>query len=175
MTDYTNRLKQLNDRRRGLYNKKGEYLWAVAQGAPVLLEKYASLREPDAIRYAIGIMQPVDPAYTRKCYEEGGRVANQLLKRIALQLEARYQGSVPLDVHVRGNSDVDLLLLRLDFCSLADGLLQRFGGTDARIDMVEALRTLRHGAAYALRAAFPQADVDTSGSKCIGCGSFAAR
>jgi hypothetical protein len=167
MTDYGQRLRQLNDRRRGLYNKKGEYLYQDAATAPTLIEKYASLREPDAIRYAVGIMQPVDPGYTATCFSEGERVVKQCKERIALQLDHRFQGSVPLDVHVRANSDVDVLVLRLDYQSIDNGMLERFGWTDARIDMVEALRTLRHAAAAALRAGFPAAAVDTSGAKCI--------
>jgi hypothetical protein len=65
-------------------------------------------------RYALGAMQAVDADYTRISLEEATRVGRQLesgLAKKGLTAELRLQGSVPCDIHIRGVSDVDLLLL----------------------------------------------------------------
>ena len=59
--------------------------------------------------FALGAMQEVDPTYTRISIETAERVSNQLSKRTSGNLEFELQGSVPLNVHIRGVSDVDLL------------------------------------------------------------------
>ncbi len=66
-------------------------------------------------RYALGAMQAVDAAYTQKSKDEAERVAQQLRSGLSVSVETRLQGSVPLDVHIRGVSDVDLLVLDTSF------------------------------------------------------------
>ena len=65
-------------------------------------------------RYTLGSMQEVSPDYTRISIETAQRVGNQLeqgLTRAGFSVEFRLQGSVPLNTHIRGVSDVDLLNL----------------------------------------------------------------
>ncbi|MEX7116560.1 hypothetical protein AB2C39_35470, partial [Pseudomonas aeruginosa] len=67
--------------------------------------------------FVLGAMQEVDPTYTRISLETADRVSNQLAKRMSGNMEFELQGSVPLNVHIRGVSDVDLLALEADFCT----------------------------------------------------------
>lgn len=120
-------------------------------------------------RYALGAMQEVDPDYTRISMQTAERVANQLGKRVGnFDLEFRLQGSVPLNVHIRGVSDVDLLTL-IDRQFLTYDSRGPMAGTySPSLDTsLSLLSRLRADEEPSLKNAFPAADVDTSGSKAI--------
>ncbi len=120
-------------------------------------------------RYALGALQAVSADYTRVSIETANRITNQLSKA-GLNVEFRLQGSVPLDVHIKGISDVDLLALEKRF------LTYHTAGTEAKRGYykypaprtsVEALLALRRQIEPALQAAFPSANVDMKGSKAV--------
>ena len=73
----------------------------------------ARAKDQPYTRYAIGAMEAVDADYTRISLETARRIGNQLLTALRedFSIDFRLQGSVPLDVHIRGVSDVDLLNL----------------------------------------------------------------
>jgi tRNA nucleotidyltransferase (CCA-adding enzyme) len=59
-------------------------------------------------------MQEVDPVYTRVSIETGKRIENQLSNRLEkkeITASFRLQGSVPLNIHIKGVSDVDILTI----------------------------------------------------------------
>jgi len=120
-------------------------------------------------KYALGAMQEVDPDYTRISMQAADRVANQLGKRISgFNLEFRLQGSVPLNVHIRGVSDVDLLtLIDQQFLSYDPTGIRSNTYWPSSATSLEQLTQLRQEEEPALRNAFPAATVDTSGSKAI--------
>ena len=69
-------------------------------------------------RYTLGAMQEVGPDYTRVSMETAERVGNQLktgLNLVRIPAEFQLQGSVPLNVHIRGVSDVDILSIDTSF------------------------------------------------------------
>ena len=69
-------------------------------------------------RYAIGAMQSVGKKYTEVSEQTGERVASQLRDRLTkagINAEFKLQGSVPLDVHIKRVSDVDVLAITTDF------------------------------------------------------------
>jgi hypothetical protein len=82
-------------------------------------EAYKRLTTEDtAVRYAIGAMQPIDPAYTKNTIEERKRVEDQLAngyRSAGLGVSFDYQGSVTNDTHIRAHSDVDLLTVEERF------------------------------------------------------------
>src|SRR5688500_17312690 len=87
----------------------------------ILNEAFANTQEDEGVKYLVGCMEPVDPFYTQKTFEEADRVANQIekgLEREKLTGEYRYQGSVPKNTHIRAYSDIDLLVLEKRFLSL---------------------------------------------------------
>lgn len=124
-------------------------------------------------QYALGAMQPVDTDYTRISLAEAERVGKQLdagLRARGRNVGFRLQGSVPCDIHIRGVSDVDLLVLDEAFITYdATGARARAGQFSSPIAYtpLSALQSLRSGAESILTDKFPQAKVDTSGSKAI--------
>lgn len=124
-------------------------------------------------QYALGAMQPVDADYTRISLEEAERVGKQLdsgLRARGRDIGFRLQGSVPCDIHIRGVSDVDLLVLDEAFITYdATGARARAGQFNSPIAYtpLSALQSLRSGAESILKDKFPQAKVDTTGGKAI--------
>lgn len=124
-------------------------------------------------QYALGAMQPVDADYTRISLEEAERVGKQLdagLRARGRDVGFRLQGSVPCDIHIRGVSDVDLLVLDEAFFTYdTSGSRARAGQFTSPITYtpLSALQSLRSGAESILKDKFPQAKVDTSGAKAI--------
>src|SRR5581483_12009104 len=82
-------------------------------------QKRAESNQPNT-RYALGAMQEVSPEYTRVSLETAQRVGRQLeqgLTSAGYHVDFRLQGSVPLNTHIRGVSDVDLLNIDMDYTS----------------------------------------------------------
>lgn len=123
-------------------------------------------------RYALGAMQEVDPDYTRISVETANRVESQLRQRLAaegINTTYRLQGSVPLNVHIRGVSDVDLLTIGLGSLYYAPtGVRAQRGDYFPPVrDTLLLLRNLRRTSETALHAAFPAVDVDTTNPKAV--------
>ncbi|THF34441.1 hypothetical protein E5170_09250 [Pseudomonas atacamensis] len=121
--------------------------------------------------FALGAMQEVDPTYTRISLETAERVRNQLEKRLSPNVQFELQGSVPLNVHIRGVSDVDLLVLDTSFFIYdTNGIQSRAGhytpAAPGRTS-VSVLSALRSDVDRALRAAFPAATVDFKSPKAV--------
>jgi hypothetical protein len=168
--DYDARLARLRDRRRGLTELRKSMHTADFAERSRLVERYEGRSGNRATKYALGAMQEVDPTFTRNCYVEGDRVKNQLAENLPAKFKPafEYQGSVPLNVHIRGVSDVDLLALRVDFVTLdRHGPAGNTYGQWTEMTPVAALVEHRAWCEHILKRAFPAADVDTTGSKAI--------
>ena len=134
-----------------------------------LFEKRAST---NATRYTLGAMQEVEPRYTEISIEEGERVKRNLdegLKAIGLSAEYRLQGSVPLNVHTRGVSDVDLLAiepryLSVSYCSESRKSYLPYDGLGT---LQQDILYLRNHCENILKTKFWGAQIDTSHAKCI--------
>lgn len=127
-------------------------------------ESYRTITAPEAIRYIIGAMQPIDERYTRRTIEQGERVRDQLRRRLESSVEYRLQGSVLTDTHIKVHSDIDLLVFihKFTFCKRPLVATHPYLG-----DPVQDLRDLRNEAKTAMELAFPQATVDDSGARSI--------
>jgi hypothetical protein len=124
-------------------------------------------------RYAIGAMQAVSETYTKVSIDTANRVADQLRTRLpktGFSVDFRLQGSVPLDVHIKGASDVDLLVLDTVFLTYrtagARALSGGYGSAGTR-NSVQVLSSLRAQIETDLPLAYPAATVDTSGAKAV--------
>ncbi len=127
-------------------------------------EVYARIQQSEAVRYAIGAMQPVENVYTQNTIEQGGRIIEQLRNRLHQACDYRYQGSVTNNTHIKARSDLDLLTIITRWWSLEPP--QR--ATDPyHGDPVQDLQLLRDDIITALKAAYPTATVKTTGSKSI--------
>jgi hypothetical protein len=132
-----------------------------------LHEVYKRLSEDDAVKYAVGAMQPIDPTYTANTYEQGNRIRDQLKEAYAstgISSSFDYQGSVTNDTHIRAHSDIDLLSIHERFFTLEPPLVPAHPYLG---DPIADLMEMRRVAASRLRSSFPQATVDESGGKCI--------
>jgi hypothetical protein len=130
-------------------------------------EVYERIAEDDAVRYAIGAMQPIDPEYTKNTYAESGRVQARLSEGYEVvdrTVEYAHQGSVTSDTHIRAHSDIDLVVVEKKFVYLQHPLQPSspYRG-DAKQDLLE----LRNCAEKTLTAAYPAAKVECSGGKAI--------
>ena len=165
------RLGQLRTRRRGL-----DRLTRLAQDSRneiVAKSHYAESWQNRAsaqphTRYALGAMQEVGPEYTRISIETAERVGLQLRGDIS-NVSFCLQGSVPLNVHIRGVSDVDLLMLKTDFLVYDPaGLSSQYGNyVPSTKTSATVLADLRRDAERILPVRFPAATVDVSGGKAV--------
>lgn len=140
--------------------------------APERWQKRAATNKP-YMRYALGAMQEVGPDQTRISLDTAERVGRQLNQGFIAagrDVEFRLQGSVPLNVHIRRYSDVDLLTLDQNYRTYARGgvrAIRGFYSTPTSETGTQRLAKVRAEAERILRASYPAATVDTSGSKAI--------
>jgi hypothetical protein len=123
-----------------------------------------------ATKYAIGAMQEVDPIYTRVSIETGERIENQLSKKLlaeGISAVFRLQGSVPLNIHIKGVSDVDLLVIEQQILMYDQHGSRASTYTHPRTDSLDVLRNLRKVAEDILDDAFPKANVVKENAKSI--------
>jgi len=171
-----NRLTQLRSRRRGTDSFQrlalDEQVDLLAKSAgDERWEKRASA-QPNT-RYALGAMQEVGPDYTRISIDTAKRVATQLktaLTTLGNPIDFRLQGSVLLNVHIKGVSDVDLLVLDGTFFTYATaGLWSQQGRYTSPTSRTAygVLSTLRGQVEGTLKTKYPAATVETSGGKAV--------
>lgn len=174
--DINQRLQQLRTRRdgsRGVAMADGT-LDSIFKSIPPaeLWESRGAGNQPHT-RYALGSMQAVSDTYTRVSKETADRVANQLKDRLSkggIHAEFRLQGSVPLDVHIKGVSDVDLLTLSNELYTYdPKGAVALRGGyrNPAKRTSLDVLNELRNLVESSLDDAFPAAKVDKTGAKAV--------
>lgn len=132
--------------------------------AKLFNEEYRGIAQSDSVKYVIGAMQPIDPEYTKNTYKQAERVRSQLQNRLTDSCEYKYQGSVTNDTHIKAKSDIDLLVIIEKFFSLE---APQVPVSPYMGDPLKDLLNLRAEAEKVLEYAFPQADVDKTGSKSI--------
>ena len=174
--DIDKRLKSLRERRMGTDRIADLAVESATQviAKSLTQESYAK-RVPvqKHTQYALGAMQAVDPDYTRISLEEADRVKDQLkrgLDRKSISTEFRIQGSVACDIHIRGVSDVDLLVLDGRYIHYElNGQKALLGGyaSPVTFNTLQALIQLRSESESILDAAFPAAKVEKGGAKAI--------
>lgn len=124
-------------------------------------------------RYAIGAMQAVGKKYTEVSVQTGERISNQLRDKLAKQgIDAEFwlQGSVPLNVHIKRVSDVDVLAITKNFYTYhTTGIRALQGGyrNPSQQTSTSVLAHLRQQVESGLIDTFPAAKVDTSGAKAV--------
>lgn len=112
-------------------------------------EAYEKRATNTATMYVLGSMQEVDPRSTEISNEEANKVQvslNDGLKHHGLRPDFRKQGSVPLNVHIYGGSDVDLLViegayLQVEPCANSKKTYTEYTGRGSLVDDVLFLRS----------------------------------
>jgi len=180
MIDFGKRLDKLKDRRQGSRERTiFESTTMDSVGMESAIKKgidtrrqefYEDLKESDSIKYTIGAMAPVDKQSTEVSISEGNRVADSLIKSLRIRdifTTSRLQGSVALNIHIKGHSDVDMLIIEGNTINIETPRLKHYlPATDLR-SMVEIVQEIRLESEDTLPRNFPKADIDISGNKSI--------
>ncbi|MDD2384620.1 MAG: hypothetical protein PHN18_10560 [Sulfurospirillaceae bacterium] len=181
MIDFKKRLASLKERRQGskeraIYESQLDLLsknYALFSGQDLRKQEiYETLNESDSIKYAIGGMAPVDEKSTNISISEGQRVADSLIKSLALRginATAKLQGSVALDVHIKGHSDVDMLIVYEDLVivEVPEIFPHMYSSPSTPRSMVDVIKDIRLNSENILPKNFPQANIDCTGNKAI--------
>lgn len=175
------RLQNLAIRRTG-FQKDGQFGMDALQeaytaGPPE--EQYQKRAAKENSKYALGAMQEVEPKYTAICLSEAERVKLQLragFNALGIAVDFKIQGSVAANLHIRGSSDVDMLLLDDRFFTYdADGNLAKGGRYTPYLgkNPLDSLREIRTEALKILRDKYPEVKID-AGPKaiCLSGGSL---
>ncbi|MGX1501095.1 hypothetical protein ACSSV1_006164 [Labrenzia sp. MBR-25] len=138
-----------------------------------LSEKYENRTQDKATRYALGAMQEVEPRYIEISVEEAEKVERNLREGLdaeSLKPDFRLQGSVPLNVHVRGVSDVDLLVvegLYLKCATVTSNSRAAYSDYTGRGSVLDDVLHLRRKSEEVLERRFWGATVDKTPAKSI--------
>ena len=181
MIDFSKRLSSLKDRRQGsreraIFDSTLTYSQesaAISSGLDYRQkEAYENLKDTSGVKYAIGAMSAVDRRSTEVSLSEGKRVSDNLLKSLSYKnifIESRLQGSVALDIHIKGHSDVDMLVLIKNPVNAERPRIEPNDYTEP-LDprpMIEIVRELRSESETTLTNNFPKATVNIDGNKSI--------
>ena len=182
MIDFGKRLKSLKERRQGSRERaifESTTMDSVSRNRAITAgldfrtrEAYETLSESDSIKYTIGAMAPVDKKSTEVSISEGNRVADSLMKSLnvrGISTISRLQGSVALDVHIKGHSDVDMLIvygttLQVEYPKVIPN--NYTDSSDPRT-MADIIKDVRLNSEDILPRNFPQTNVDCTGNKSI--------
>lgn len=182
MIDFEKRLKALKDRRQGsreraIYDSVGlESLSAnraINEGLDYRAQEYfEKLNESNGTKYAIGAMALVDDKSTEVSKREGNRVADSLIKSLNSKGESvtkRLQGSVALDIHIKGHSDVDMLIVVTTPVNIEPPRVYPNGylpSSDSR-RLINIAKDVRNKSEIILPINFPKVNIDCSHNKAI--------
>ena len=182
MIDFGKRLESLKDRRQGSRERaifESATLDSIGmesahlRGLDIRIkESYETLSESDSIKYTIGAMAPVDDKSTHVSISEGLRVADSLIKSLAtrgVSATSRLQGSVALNIHIEGHSDVDMLIIYMPTLQVEYPKINpdSYSSSDDPRTMADIIRDMRLKSEDILPRNFPKTDVDISGNKSI--------
>lgn len=163
--------RSIDDRLGRLRSRRGDSSTIVV-GDAFTGEAFEKRTTDKATKYALGAMQEVAPRSTEISLEEAARVQAPLKQRlndIGINPSFELQGSVPINVHIKGVSDVDLLMVDERYLRYIVGGAK--GNTYVpwvlTTSIEDELLSLRSRAEGILRNHFYEANVDTSGAKSI--------
>ena len=138
----------------------------VITAANTRMENFSASSSQREFSYLVDAMQPIDPDYTKKTFDEGERVKAMLLEYLPSQYQVTfdYQGSVTSDTHIRAYSDIDLLALHGGFVSVDFGvpISNPYQGS-----LLQDLIAMRRDSASVLKTKYPAVEVDDKPGKAI--------
>jgi hypothetical protein len=156
MANYQKKLQNLRNRRQDTFTK-----------AFSLKESFNKNEFGESTTYALESMEPISETYTQNTYKACDRIVNQLtpgLKEYGIEVEFRYQGSVPTNTHIKLYSDIDLLTIHGAFYTLQS---PQVADNPYLGDPLEDLKYLRAKTYRILDTVFPACDLDDTSSKCL--------
>ena len=132
----------------------------------VLTESFSKADFTETVKYVFESMRKIDVDYTQKTYDEAKRIETQIKNGVGSDttLSFEYQGSVPLDIHIRIHSDLDILAINEEFVSLEP---PQKAENPYQGNPLAELRNLRSTINSKLSTAYPTATIDNSKAKAI--------
>lgn len=76
-----------------------------------IFESITSSVANEGTRYILGAMQPIPVWSTNYLYQQGELFSKNVINAINLPLTFHFQGSVPLNIHIKSSSDLDILFI----------------------------------------------------------------
>lgn len=167
--DFNRRLNSLRQRRAftdlastgvALDSVNGSFSKSVSES----FESFESLKESTGIKYVVGAMAPVSKRGTEISISEGQRVADSLIKSLVTRNEhvtSVLQGSVALNIHIKGASDVDMLIIERDTLFVETPRVSSTAyleSSDSR-SLLQIIKDIREKCEIILPENFPAVDV----------------
>ncbi|MDN5098727.1 hypothetical protein O8C85_09295 [Aliarcobacter butzleri] len=174
MINFENRLSSLKDRRQG--SRERVLLESAIDSLQFFdndlrdKEDYENLKELNSIKYAIGAMAPVSKRSTEISFEEGLRVAKNLIESLnskGILASHKFQGSVALDIHIEGHSDIDVLIIKEGIVLAERPLINTYLESSDKRSMEDIIKELRIKSESILTDNFSKAKVDIKNNKSI--------
>ena len=164
LTDQARRRAIPEEIKKGLGTQTKRY----ADNARLGLLQYSLPSEPSVgpqRQYVRDAMAPLDSRSTEISFEQGARIQAQIeriLNSAGITASFEFQGSVPLNIHIEGISDVDLLVLNEKFFiydnSTGSRLVNGIQAAQIRPNMMNLRQCIESG----LTMAFPQAKLESN-------------
>lgn len=153
--DAKSKLSALNERKFGDDLRKGD-----------IYENFNG-KVSDDLLYISEAMAEVNPEYTKNTFKQCDRVQEQLKSNISAKhsgIVFEYQGSVPLNMHTRRHSDVDMLVATGRYYWVTPPLpvINPYLG-DEKNDLIE----LREDIVDTIGRVFPAVDLDNNSGKAV--------
>lgn len=154
--NYKQRLDNLRARRQDVLTK-----------AYSLSEGFSQNKYGETVTYVLESMEPIENSYTQNTYEACEKVQTHLLsglKEKGIDVQFRYQGSVPTNTHIKNYSDIDLLVIRQGFATVEppQQVVTPYQGNP-----VEDLKDMRKYMFKILDSVYSAAEIDDTGSKAL--------
>lgn len=121
----------------------------------------------DSITYTLEAMDQIDPVYTQNTYDICDKVKGHLKKGLLeyqVDVDFRYQGSVPTNTHIKLYSDLDLLTIHQGFVTLQAPQKPDFPYEG---NPVEDLKDMRRKINRILDSVYTAVKIDDTGSKAL--------
>jgi hypothetical protein len=172
-TDYSKRIGRVTARRNSTSAARVTESGSFAEDSALLdsvTRGYRAKTKSSSFQYALVSMQEVDAQYTSISYREADRLAKQIDTGLLTRgrvVTVELQGSLPLNVHLRRVSDVDMLVWPWSYFVFDSFGVAASNYTVSSSNTASEITSLRADCCSVIRAAFPAANVDDSGAKCI--------
>jgi hypothetical protein len=156
MKDYSKRIQNLRNRRQDTISK-----------AFSVSESFNRNQYGESISYALESMEQIDPQYTTNTYKACERVQVHIkdgLREAGIQVDFRYQGSVPTNTHIKNYSDIDLLTIHEGFVTLQPPQKPDY---PYQGNPVNDLKTMRIKIYRILDSVYTAVTIDDTGSKAL--------
>lgn len=152
-----------------LYNK----MLQRRSGTDTILEFSNTYREKfstasgKTTKYVLGAMTEVSQEYTEATYKEAHRVINHL-KRELSDVRFDFQGSVTNNTHIKGYSDIDILIVTKKYIDYESPAFQsnRYN-SPYRGNHIQDLIDIRHNSTKIIEKNFPTVFINKDKPKCI--------